>query len=128
MSVTQEQLEYLAKLALADGHLPPEKCYRCGKPAAKLCDGIVSVALTWKTEDDDGIRTCDRPMCADHIARSDGPVFFCNTESSGERGKCEVDTSDYCEDCVARMVHGVQWKRHASKNQPLKLWKKGKLV
>ena len=47
----------------------PEPC-RCGKPATKLCDYPMG-----------GRKTCDRPMCADCIGRTDGDKDYCRTHA-----------------------------------------------
>lgn len=114
--MTQEQLEYLAAKALADGHVPPAQCYACGKPAERLCDGIVSIALAGSVDDDDMIRTCDRPMCNDHIAHTEGPIFFCKINyGEDSESDMDVDTHDFCEQCRVKQVNNVRPERHVSK-------------
>lgn len=105
-----------------------ETCYVCGKSADRLCDGIISVSTTWTKHDEDAIRTCDRPMCTEHIAHSDDPVFFCKTEDGwpDAQAECDVDSNDYCEQCWTKQRNGVRWKRHGSNVMGLVLMAKGK--
>lgn len=60
-------------------------CYKCGKPATKLCDFRNYETLRYK--DDYGrkkvfeiasIDTCDRPMCAKCSNNAGGDIDFCD--------------------------------------------------
>ena len=79
-----------------------ETCHYCGRPAVRLCDGVVG----WLSHDGrvidtsdpaEAAATCDRPLCAACVATS-SPVFFDGSHADGTRWG-EVDTHDLCPGC-----------------------------
>ena len=56
-----------------------ETCFYCGKPASRICDGIIGrkTGIEIKSFDDfeQSIITCDRPLCDDCVAES-ATIFF----------------------------------------------------
>lgn len=93
-----------------------EPCYVCGAPSEYLCDGIVSISVTFiRLDDDDSWRTCDKPMCKLHTGEHD-QCFTCGQEG------CEVDSWDYCDQCVIRRNMTERrplFRTHISNNHPL---------
>lgn len=99
-----------------------EPCYVCGGPSEYLCDGIISISVTGISLDDaDSWRTCDKPMCRQHTAEHD-PAFYCSHGLEDESGRCEMDSWDYCDQCLTRRNMTSRrplYKRHVSNNHPL---------
>lgn len=62
-------------------------CYYCDKEATALCDFMYLNREGLLSEDN---RTCDRPMCEDHVAESSN-MFF-----DGDAENTFVDSCDYC--------------------------------
>ncbi len=75
-------------------------CFYCSVPSSLLCDGVVAwVKGNAKTYDVKSKKppepiTCDRPMCAEHVARRTRGIAC-----RGSLGPLNISL-DYCPDCV----------------------------
>lgn len=79
-----------------------ETCHYCGRPATKLCDGVIGwLSFDGRliaTDEPDPAATCDRPLC-EACAAASSPWFLDGTTEDGEHWG-EIGTDDYCPGCV----------------------------
>lgn len=85
---------------------PIGACYACGAPAHLLCDGPIPHPSGGRLE------TCDRPMCAEHVAYQ-ARVHVQRAGPGGRGRRCSWETYDLCADCLRRCRAEIDERRKA---------------